>query len=257
MSNPVDIISCLAIASAQWRRLPLPVYNPAESLPDAWHRFVVATGDLSESVVEDKGLPLTLQLLVEFQYPSSGNWFPSWAQINRWPYHDSSTEMQIGNGDRTSPLHVSRGKLYRRCTIEARGSGGYNVTAVSGRLTSRLQLFGKETIYVHDNYRRNLLLEPKPKDSANHRRRPRFRLKHKCPPREPKEEYVIVALEVDKYEVAYDYVFLVCKEISESVVEEETIIRLRRITTLVGLNGFRTRPNINLDDEQHIKVYLQ
>ena len=116
----------------------LPIYNPNTPIPVAWAQLISSIAS-TEMEAFEIGSPFlenkrnlykdhyliqacqtpTIQLLRLFPHPSKDHWFPSWAQVQRFPdvsVRDLDSFPIPGGTDYS--LRIMSGRIYRDCTLQ-------------------------------------------------------------------------------------------------------------------------------------------
>ena len=131
-SNPVDVVGgilyfCMHEPEIPSLARPYPAYYSGECPDVAWTRLVHASAQVSTGqcwrCIGGPGLRgdkhFVAQLLRLFPHPSAQHWFPSWAQVMKYP-DVTLKEPQISDGvkpDKDCSLRLYGGRLYRGVTL--------------------------------------------------------------------------------------------------------------------------------------------
>ena len=136
-SNPVDKVSSIAFPFLKHKsrvpaNAPFPIYDPSISLSVAWDQLIssIASSDthytqlneaLERDVLRQANHAPTVQLLCLFPHPSRHYWFPSWAQVLKYPdvsvrdNHDDPAPIMKGIDH---SLEIEFGRIYRGCSLQ-------------------------------------------------------------------------------------------------------------------------------------------
>ena len=147
-SNPMDRVFAIAFPFTRHESyhaidgdtgppsMTLPIYDPKTPIPVAWELLIssiASTGmegsdipdlpeDKFDNVIQVSQTP-TIQLLRFFPHPSRDHWFPSWAQIQKYPdvsvkdHAPARAPARAPKGTDYS-LQIKSGRVYRDCTIQ-------------------------------------------------------------------------------------------------------------------------------------------
>lgn len=131
-SNPVDVVGgilyfCMHEPEIPSLARPFPAYHSGECPDVAWTRLVHASAQVSTGqclrCIGQPGLRgdkhFVAQLLRLFPHPSAQHWFPSWAQVMKYP-DVTLKEPQLPDGvkpDMDCSLRLYGGRLYRGVTL--------------------------------------------------------------------------------------------------------------------------------------------
>ena len=136
-SNPIDKVCAIAFPfkkheSFNYNRMTLPIYDPSTPVSIAWEQLISSIASTEMEIFDLPSVPnskrddlmrvcqtSTVQLLCLFPHPSRYHWFPSWAQVQKYPdvsVRDNDSVLIAGGMDYS--LHIRSGRIYQSFSLQ-------------------------------------------------------------------------------------------------------------------------------------------